>query len=651
MSSNEVESEVKLQNMINIDVYRQHVQTYINLHIYQAAYYWAEKVVALTCNNPRDIYWLAQCMFLLKQYDRAAHLLRSRSLDTTYVLCNYLTVKSLLEAKDLNEAFKVLNSFNPDVFTHVSSIDMSNLGTEFTSFDDTPKHQICASVFLIKGNVLEAMDNRGLAADCYRQALQCDVYCFEAFENLIQHQMLTSAEEIDLLNSLPISQQCTPEEAEVLTMLYKSKLKIYQGVVNISENKNPIPPMITSQSMFSSTPRHDLIGAERDLSTQKDVLSDNKEIDNKDIEGIPTQLEVNSAILRLEQSLDVLVSEAEYLYYICDYQRCKKLTENILAVDPYHSGCLPIHISCLVELKESNKLFTLSHKLVEIYPDRAVGWYAVGCYYYVTGRSDCSRRNLLKATTLDKLFGPAWLAYGHSFTLDNEHDQAMVAYFKASQLMKGCHLPLLYIGLECGLTNNVPLATNFFDQAIKIAPNDPFVLQEMGVIAFQSLKYDLAEQHFKEALNVVKCSGYQKVLPECWAPLLNNLGHALRKQKKYTEAVEYHLEALVLRPQTPTTYSAIAFNHSLLGNLMEAVDWFHRALGLKGDDTFSTTMLNYLLEHLAEDDSPFPGAPNEIPNFKSLIEESVQSNSDESVAVEGTVDGIRNDLSDMSMSY
>lgn len=47
----------------------------------------------------------------------------------------------------------------------------------------------------------------------------------------------------------------------------------------------------------------------------------------------------------------------------------------------------------------------------------------------------------------------------------------------------------MYIGLECGLTNNIKLAEKFFQQAIKIAPNDPFVLHEMGVVAFQNLKY------------------------------------------------------------------------------------------------------------------------------------------------------------------
>lgn len=38
------------------------------------------------------------------------------------------------------------------------------------------------------------MDNRGLASECYKQALQCDVYCFEAFDAIIQHHMLTALE-------------------------------------------------------------------------------------------------------------------------------------------------------------------------------------------------------------------------------------------------------------------------------------------------------------------------------------------------------------------------------------------------------------------------------------------------------------------------
>ena len=93
------------------------------------------------------------------------------------------------------------------------------------------------------------------------------------------------------------------------------------------------------------------------------------------------------------------------------------------------------------------------------------------------GKSDPARRYLAKATSLDRLFGPAWLACGHSFTVENEHDQAMTDYLKALQLMKGWHLPLLYVGLKCGLIN-LKLADKFFQQAQSIDPDDPFVIHE-----------------------------------------------------------------------------------------------------------------------------------------------------------------------------
>lgn len=131
-------------------------------------------------------------------------------------------------------------------------------------------------------------------------------------------------------------------------------------------------------------------------------------------------------------------------------------------------------------------LFDLAHRLVDLYPESSTAWYAVGCYYLMINKTDAARRFLSKATTLDSVFGPAWLLYGHSFAIESEHDQAMAAYFKASHLMKGCHLPLLYIGLEYGLTDNTKLAEKFFNQAQVIAPFDPFVIHELGVIAYQN---------------------------------------------------------------------------------------------------------------------------------------------------------------------
>lgn len=75
------------------------------------------------------------------------------------------------------------------------------------------------------------------------------------------------------------------------------------------------------------------------------------------------------------------------------------------------------------------ELFYVAHKLVDRYPDKAISWYAVGCYYDMIGKSDPARRYLSKATSLDRLYGPAWLAYGHSFAKENEHDQVGLVSF------------------------------------------------------------------------------------------------------------------------------------------------------------------------------------------------------------------------------
>ena len=67
------------------------------------------------------------------------------------------------------------------------------------------------------------------------------------------------------------------------------------------------------------------------------------------------------------------------------------------------------------------------------------------------------------------------------------------------------------------------------------------------------------------------------------------------------------MQALVLSPVNPSTYSAMGFVHALIGNNEEAVDAFHKALGICRDDTFSTTMLSYVIEQLSEDTPPFQG--------------------------------------------
>lgn len=555
---------------LNLDKLRRMIKKYIEKHLYQAALFWADKVVTLSGGEDQDIFWLAQSLYCTGQYHRAAFCIKSRNLHKTDLECRYLAAKCHYAGKEYKTALEILDIRDKNA-------EKSKEQESTKSSDDK---SVRSAIALLKGQVYEAMDNRSLAADCFREALQYDVFCYDAFYALVQHQMLSKEEEIDILQSLPFNKQCPDEEADLVKFLYETQLKKYDKPGDLT---------------------------------------------------IPTEL------APLQGNLDLATVLAERCYYNCDYQQCYVITSSVLNKDPFHSHCLPIHVSCLMELKKSNILFFLAHKLVDLYPESAISWFSVGCYYLLINKTDAARRYLSKATTLDRVFGPAWLMYGHSFAVENEHDQAMAAYCRASQLMKGCHLPLLYIGLEYGLSNNTKLAERFFSQALSIAPEDPFVLHELGVVAYQNQDYLTAWKYFLEALTKVRTSE-QTVLPEKWEPLLNNLGHTCRKLKKYDEAIAYHQHALMLVPQNPSTYSAIGFVHSLTGRWSEAVECFHKALGVQRDDVFSSTMLTNVIEQLVREMPPCKDVPDELPTYKFSSESTPSLNVSNSTLTETSLD-------------
>ncbi|XP_043237840.1 cell division cycle protein 16 homolog isoform X2 [Amphibalanus amphitrite] len=515
---------------MDVEALRAVVQRYLRSHLLDAACYWADKVCSLSADAPQDLVTLAHCYLLTSQPQRAVQLLRRSGRLRGDDECRYLAARGLYETRLYQEALAVLQ---PELETAPGGraapplLDITDVAGR-----DEPAH-----ILLLKGRVHEALENRPLAAECYRAALMADVLCHEA---LVGHQMLTLDEEQKLLEELPFEQQLPAADAAAVRQLYQLQLKKYTAPGEADDPE--VPPPLTENN-------------------------------------------------------DVLVCRAEQLYYNCDYAQCFKLTSRVLERDPDHARCLPIHLVCLLERRRTNALFQLAHRLVDAYPERALAWFAVGCYYYSVGKMEPARRYLSKATTLDPVFGPAWLAYGHSFALENEHDQAISAYFRGSQLMRGCHLPLLYVGLEYGLTNNARLAQQFFSQALAIAPRDPFVMHELGTILFASRDYAGAERLLTAALEQVQHESHT-VAADRWEPLLNNLGHTYRKLGRYSEALEAHERALVLEPQSASTYAAIGYTHALMDEPARAVDAFHKALSLKRDDAFSTQMLGSVLEQL-----------------------------------------------------
>eukprot|EP00898_Chlorokybus_atmophyticus_P002261 jgi/Chlat1/3035/Chrsp206S03287 len=278
----------------------------------------------------------------------------------------------------------------------------------------------------------------------------------------------------------------------------------------------------------------------------------------------------------LKENPCVAAYQADYLYHNGQYQLSYELTTRLLEKDPYDLMCLPVHLASAVELKQKN--------------DLAIAWFAVGCYYYCTQQFEAARRHFSKATSLEAMFLPAWIGFGHAFAAQEESDQAMAAYRTAARLFPGCHLPLLCIGMEYMRTLNANLAEQYLVQAHTVCQTDPLLYNELGVLAFRNQQFAEAEGYFRRALSLAPLP-----LGDAWEATIVNLAHALRKRKVYGEAVLWYEKALCLSPQRGSTLAALGYTCHLQGRLADAIEYYHSALSLVRDDTFTAEMLNSAL--------------------------------------------------------
>ncbi|CAH8548731.1 anaphase promoting complex subunit cdc16 [Schistosoma haematobium] len=553
------------------DVLRKHVLSNMELQQYLTACYWADKLVCLERYRSEDVLLYAKALYYSRQYHRAIALIQNCKELKQSLVCRYFIAQCYYACSEYKKALEFLEQSDcnsTDFNSNITSLVAGSLSKQLCIStdcqnavnDDSTKQsntvsdslisgfsteQLHSSIALLKGKLYELMENRSLATQFYKEALLLDVTCYEAFEKLVHFQSISSEEESALLTELNFTDHLNPLMSKLAEFLYKDKL-----------NKNSV--------------------SETKVPGEFDSLTNN---------------------------VDVIVNKAGRMLDVCRFQECYDITSRLMQSDPFNLACLPIHISVLKELEKANELFKVSHKLMDVYPSSALAWFAVGCYYLCIKKNELARRHLVKASQLDRRYGPIWLTLGHAFAADGEHDQAIASYCTAAQVIRGSHIPIMYIGIEYSASNNRNLAERFLNQAYLISPSDPFVLHELGTLAFESQKYVDATRFLVRAYEKA-CELSGQVPSPFWEPLVNNLAHSYRKMGLYSQAIAMHELALRLVPESPTTLACLAMLHAINGNFEVAVDYLHRSVGVQPSSCGSTssnvasTMLNVCIEAL-----------------------------------------------------
>ena len=165
-----------------------------------------------------------------------------------------------------------------------------------------------------------------------------------------------------------------------------------------------------------------------------------------------------------------------------------------------------------------------------------------------------------------------------------------------ARLFPGLAAPLVFIGIECQRTNNLPLAEKLLSKACEVCPHSSLACHELGVVLFRSNDLEGAERQFVWALSLVP--GF---MAEARSATLVCLGHCLRKRGDFAGALGAYRQALSLQPGRAGTLAAEAYTLHLMGDLGAAIDGYHRALTAQPGHPFACDMLPVAIEQHARD--------------------------------------------------
>ncbi|KAG5651827.1 hypothetical protein H0H81_007259 [Sphagnurus paluster] len=575
-------------------------------HLYETAAFWGDKILSWT-NDPNDAFWLAQTYFMTHQYSRAERLLTrpfpmnppkrpasppatnghlfqsvkgkgreqdlppqlttmprlptgpagmievpgemqdrvSRLVDMS-VACRYLAAQCQVRQGNWAEATEMLGEANP-------FRDSGRSGPAIPNVDGGIKVE--ASMCHLRGILMLKLNRGDQAKQCFMEALALDVKCYDAFEQLVTGEMMTPDEEWEFVQGLSYTQQ-TPQDAEFVQLIYTCRLRKY---------KHATEHALTRQRLV-----------------EEYGLGDNP---------------------------DVLYSFADALYANFRWADCFVITSRILGLVSIHNATMPLHIACMYHLSHlHSKLFILAHEMVDREPENPISWYAVGVWYLSGGKwaqarqyfryafAHRSKRHLSspsKTSLMDPRFGPAWIAFAHTFALEGEHDHAVTAYSTCARMFTGSHLPLMFVGMENIMLSNHALADEALNAANSMCDGDPLLVNEMGVMAFNHGEYQRAADLFSRALELAQVTQSSQ---KSWSTTYLNLGTCNRKLGRLNEAKDSYQKVLELDSRHSMALGFLGLVYHLMGKFDKAIVKYHEALSIDAINPHILELLNMALE-------------------------------------------------------
>lgn len=314
----------------------------------------------------------------------------------------------------------------------------------------------------------------------------------------------------------------------------------------------------------------------------------NKEVENKQIEvtdeskvlndSKDTYLDsnftaINRAILEDVNNPDLYVKRALLYDSIKDSKAALEDLDRAYRIDSTRLNTLLAQADFLLKRGKLDLSLKILEKAQFYHPEASRVYEKLSETYLIARNNEKSLKNADLATKYDKFNARAYYLKGYNFLEMGDTAKSISSYQTAVEQNPNFFDAYLELGFIYALKRN-PLALDYYNNALKIKPQNKQVLYAKGMFEQENERYNDAMKTYLKALE------YHPNFREAHY----NLGYVnMFYLKTYRQALPYFTDAIKVDPNYFEAYYNRGYCFELMGDINNAAKDYRKALSIKPD--------------------------------------------------------------------
>lgn len=266
----------------------------------------------------------------------------------------------------------------------------------------------------------------------------------------------------------------------------------------------------------------------------------------------------------------VLAQLGKAYYEAADYRSAEDCFARLMKVQSSHVEDMEVYSTVLWHLKKENALAFLCHALRDQDFRAPQTWCAVGNAFSLSREHDQAIAAFKRATQLDESFAYAWTLMGHEYIANEEFDLALSAFRRSVSVDRRCYGGWYGLGKSYERMGKLEEAEKHYRIAASINPSNPTLLVCIGVVLERLRNRRGALANYSKALELSPTSALARFKKARVLMHLRNFDQAL-------------MELEVLKDQAPdeaNVWFLLGKCYKGLGDKSEALRAFTSAMNL-----------------------------------------------------------------------